>query len=26
VAVAIDRVGNRSKPKWVPLSVVSRGA
>ena len=26
VAVAIDRVGNRSKPKWVPLSVVSPGA
>lgn len=23
VAVAIDRVGNRSKPKWVPLSVVT---
>jgi DNA-binding beta-propeller fold protein YncE len=25
VAVAIDGVGNRSKPKWVPLSVVAPG-
>jgi sugar lactone lactonase YvrE len=25
VAVAIDRVGNRSKPKWVALSVVAPG-